>query len=464
MSDIHTPLIDKYPRIYHAEEQLSPVNIDFFDFIETNRAALDRSQFNHLLENSSDAFGLVQPWPVFIDSAAGNRMKEAALEVFDLVRSIPDRIFSYDTRKMSHFYEVPEVDIEFQLEGTDETFLKSLLGRADFILGPSGLKCLEFNVSAGIGGWQTALLKPLYLQTPVISRFLREYGVKIRHRNLFEDLLEHIVPPAVKKFNSIYTDEINFAVVIVEFDGVAEAFRPIEASINNVYKQILDREYDGLRGNIILCDFHHLTVSDNRLFHKNKRVHVVLEMYHGDVPGHVLEVFRAGKLMLYNGPITALLVNKLNLALLSEHEDSDIFNSREREAIKRYIPWTRKIVPGLEDFILSNREKLVIKPSDGYGGESVFIGCSVSDDLWKEAVMFAQRNKNWLVQEYVDSDSYLLQNGECGCCPHHAVWGLFVFGSRYAGGFLRVSPGENNTGVINTHAGSEKTVVLELEE
>lgn len=462
MNDICTPLIDKYPGIYHTAERLSPVNIDFLDFIEKNPGALDRSQYKYALETGSEIFGKNQPWPLFIDSNAVNRMKEAALAIFDLIRSIPERLFSYDTRKMSSYYKIPEESIKFQLEGADETFLKTLLGRADFIHGPSGLKCLEFNGSAGIGGWQTAMLEPLYLQTPVISKFISEYGVKIHSRNLFEDLLGHLLALAVDKFDSNSTDEINIAIVIGDFDRAAEAFRPVVASINSIYKQLLDRGYRGLGGDVTFCDFHHLTVSDNRLFHGNKAIHVMLEMYHGNIPDDVLEVFRAGNLMLYNGPVTEFLVNKLNLALLSEHEDSDIFSPREKEAIRKYIPWTRKIVPGLEDFILSNREKMVIKPADGFGGESVFIGRSVSAGLWKEAFKIANRNKNWLVQEYIDSDSYLFQSGECGCRPHHAVWGSFVFGSRYAGEFLRISPHGNKRGVINTHTGSEKTVVLEV--
>jgi hypothetical protein len=58
----------------------------------------------------------------------------------------------------------------------------------------------------------------------------------------------------------------------------------------------------------------------------------------------------------------------------------------------------------------------------------------------------------------------LFQTGENGYAGHHAVWGLFVFGSRYAGGFMRVLPEKNAQGVINTHRGAEKTVILEVEE
>jgi len=71
-----------------------------------------------------------------------------------------------------------------------------------------------------------------------------------------------------------------------------------------------------------------------------------------------------------------VLSSKLNISLLSEHEDSDLFTLEEREIIKTYIPWTRKTVPGLttykgepvrlEDLVTSARERLVLKPSQGY--------------------------------------------------------------------------------------------------
>ena len=59
---------------------------------------------------------------------------------------------------------------------------------------------------------------------------------------------------------------------------------------------------------------------------------------------------------------------------------------------------------------------------------------------------------------------YLYQVGEQGCAPHHAVWGLFVFGSRYNGGFVRMLPEKGNQGVINSHQGAEESIILEVEE
>jgi len=69
-----------------------------------------------------------------------------------------------------------------------------------------------------------------------------------------------------------------------------------------------------------------------------------------------------------------------------------------------------------------------------------------------------------VVQEYTESYPYLFQSGTNGCIEHHAIWGLLVFGTRYAGGYLRILPKENGKGVINTYQGAEKTVIVEVDE
>jgi uncharacterized circularly permuted ATP-grasp superfamily protein len=166
--------------------------------------------------------------------------------------------------------------------------------------------------------------------------------------------------------------------------------------------------------------------------------------------------------------------NKLNLALLSENKDSDIFTSEERKAINKYIPWTRKVVPGdttygtkkvkLEDFMLSRREQLVLKPSEGLGGQGVYVGRYTLPHQWKQLVEKAITEHKWVVQEYIQSQPYLYQTSENGCAEHHAVWGLFIFDSHYAGGFVRILPEKNTQGVINSSQGAEESILLEVEE
>jgi uncharacterized circularly permuted ATP-grasp superfamily protein len=166
--------------------------------------------------------------------------------------------------------------------------------------------------------------------------------------------------------------------------------------------------------------------------------------------------------------------SKLNLALLSQHENSDIFSPGERETIKKYIPWTRKTIAGevnygtdkvkLEEFVFANKERLVLKPSMGISGAGIHIGKNTPADQWKKIVDQVFKEKNWVVQEYVESFSFVYQRGETGCAEHIVVWGLFVFGSHYGGAWARLLPIDNKCGVVNSFKGAEESVILEVEE
>jgi len=229
-----------------------------------------------------------------------------------------------------------------------------------------------------------------------------------------------------------------------------------------------------LNGDIFICDFEQLQWNRHSLMLRGKRIHVLIEMCYGEIPITFMELVRTGNLLLCNGPITRVMSNKLNLALLSQHQASDRFSVEERETIRKYIPWTRKIIPGettykgdkvtLEDFMISNRERLVIKPSRGYGGKGVSLGFNSPPNQWKQDVENAMQEKNQVVQEYVPSHWYLYQVGAQGCASREAVWGYFIFSSRYAGGFVRIMPEADNKRVINAGQGAEESIVLEVDE
>jgi hypothetical protein len=208
-----------------------------------------------------------------------------------------------------------------------------------------------------------------------------------------------------------------------------------------------------------------------------------LDNFVNDLPLELLEVSRKGNLLIYNGPISSIMSSKLNIALLSEHEESDRFTAAERQIIKTYIPWTRHLrSPGtlgtldtldttyrgeridLEQFVLTHREQLVLKPSTGYGGKGVHVGQRTPEGQWQELVQEACSQGQWVVQERVESLPLLLQWGERGCAEHDSVWGMYVFGTRYGGVWLRVLPHILNDGVINAHKGARSPLVFEVEE
>jgi hypothetical protein len=456
-------------KIIITHRNLSNSSARFLEFVENNPGALKASNFKLL--DINDKLYVLQPWPTFINPRIKNQMEEASIKIFNLIKRIPERIFAYDPYRISQYFGIPVDTVKFQLDGTNEKHIENLLARGDFILSSTGLKCLEYNVSANLGGWELPIWQSLYLKTPIISKFLKEYGVKIPNKNLFSDLFDHLITAALDRFFD-HDREINIALGIPNKSH--GNYTEMELYMNQLYKQNLQQRNNKLRGKIIICDLNHLDMNDNSIFYKGLRIHSIIELHHGLVTIEILRAFKAGNVCLYNGPITGLLSNKLNLAILSEYEDSEFFSMEERETIKKYIPWTRKITSSetnydaskikLEEFISSNKEKLVIKPSGGYGGKGIYVGRYTSQKKWEEVVKAVAKDENYLVQEYIESPFYLYQSGEDGCTLHDAVWGFFVLGSKYAGGWVRVFPTEKSKGVINCHQGAKISVIFEVLE
>jgi hypothetical protein len=450
---------------------LSKRNLDFIEFVEKNPACLDRANFKEL-EELRNRFHLLQPWPTFLSRARKEEFREAGVQLCRLIKSIPARLFDNDAEKMSAYYALPRSVINLQMEGVTGAHLDNLLARGDFILSPSGLKCLEYNIAGNLGGNRIPLWESLYLKNPLILKFLEEYGIKIKNRNLLEQYLEHCIRVAEPLACPTGGGEVNVALVLIK--EVLEDLGPMTGYLEHLFKTLLQREYPSLTGHLFLCDFSDLEVTNDKVYYRGKKIHALTERYTGVVPLPIIKAFKAGNIRIMNGPITSLLSSKLNLALLSEYQDSDVFTDRERETIKKYVPWSRKIVPGtaayrgesiqLEDFILEQKDALVIKPSLGFGGDGVHLGRQMSPAEWEERIKNALRTGNWLVQEVVESAAALYQQGEIGCAPFDLTWGFFIFGSHYAGTFLRVMLKKEAPRVINTHQGAQISIVFEVEE
>ncbi|UCH98155.1 MAG: hypothetical protein JSV88_15245, partial [Candidatus Aminicenantes bacterium] len=199
------------PDIRAAHEKLSNASLRFLEFVEKNPGALMRSSFSTL--EGKDDVGKLQPWPAFVNQYTRNQMEKACVNVFKLIKRIPGLIFANDPYKMSRYYEIPPDIVKIQLDGVNDRHIDNLLARGDFIFSPTGLKCLEYNVSAGVGGMQVAYWEPMYANIPVISKFLQENQIKMCNKNLLSLLIEHLFNRAAEKFPTGET-EINIALVI----------------------------------------------------------------------------------------------------------------------------------------------------------------------------------------------------------------------------------------------------------
>jgi hypothetical protein len=454
-------------------KKLSRVNADFIEFVKKNPQGLKRSGFEPL--ELHDRYYALQSWPTFINRQRKEDFRDTALKVCELIKGIPARLFNNDPGKISAYFNLPTNLVELQLEGVTPEHLANLVGRGDFIFTTSGLKCLEFNITVNTSGWQLPEWEALYLKTPIIAKFLKEYQVKIINDNFLGQFLEHIIRSASHLATPARDGgglELNAAMVGRGFLSSIESTNPMQIFLNRLYNQKLNPR--SLKGSVFFGDNKHLEFNRNAVYFEGNRIHVLTELDHGLVPPGVMKAFTGGNLRLLNGPITDLLSNKFCLALLSENEDSDIYSSEEKETIKNHIPWTRKIIPGettyrgkkiiMENFLAANKDRLVIKPSIGLGGNGVFIGTGTPEKQWQDLVNTALREKKSLVQELVDTAPGLYQVGEDGCAPHDTVWGVWVFGPLYGASFVRSIPKKGSRKVVNAYTGAMISVVFDVDE
>ncbi|MCP4214678.1 MAG: circularly permuted type 2 ATP-grasp protein [bacterium] len=456
-------------QVSESQRGLARANVDFLDFVRTNPQCLNSNNFK-LLELSDDLFTL-QPWPTFINRQTRASFVESSEELCAIIKSIPKRVFDNDPQKVSDYYGIPRSMTEIYLKASDDDHLAHLMSRGDFILSKDGLQCIEYNVTPNLGGWQTPIWKSLYANHPLISRFWKEYDIKIHEENLLRFFLESMLEAGLGK---VRENEDSFNIALVLRGHVLGTADSTGTYLNKMLKELMKKQTH-LNGSIILCDYQHMDLKGDDLQFKGKRVHTVVEFYHGVVSPSVLKAFQAGTIRLMNGPICDLLSNKLNMAIISDYDATGVFTPQEKQIIDKYVPWTRKILTGpgsyknetiadLGAYVRANREGMVIKPSLGYGGKGVCVGKKATQAEWDELVDTALEEKTWLVQETVTSSPGLYQTGEKGSDIHDMVWGFFVFGSRYQGAWVRVMPQKNNKGVVNCHQGATVSVVFEVDE
>ncbi len=465
------------PRLKEAHQALSAMNTRFLDYVQEHPGWLDRAQFSQLVQwSDSTVIGTLQPWPLFISSRVNREFARASVSVFELIKAIPDRIFAFDPAAMSRYYQLPKEHLEHCLYGLSNQHIRAFLGRGDFILSPTGLKCIEYNVTSSLGGMQSPFWEPMYLQVPLIAQLIKDLQLKITLNNVIANLIEHLA--AVNREWFPHEEEINIAFVIHDLKTLAVMSISGQAKkIDHMYTNTLStlrEKTNPWKGNVIFCLFEELRIKGDYLYYKDKRIHAVLDNFREEFPKELLEVLKKENVLIYNGAISRVLSSKLNISLLSEHEDSELFTLEERETIKTYIPWTRKTVPGLttykgervnlEDLVSSAREQLVLKPSQGYGGKGIHVGHYTRTDQWQEIVQQAFHEGNWVVQERTETPPLLFQWGENGCTEHESVWGFYVYGSRYGGIWLRVLPTSISEGLVNASKGAKMPIVIETDE
>jgi hypothetical protein len=278
----------------------------------------------------------------------------------------------------------------------------SPLARLDSFVTPSSYQFVELNAETPAGGAYADTLAEVFLEIPLVRRFRERWQLRAFHtgRRLLATLL--------RCYREAGGGEERPAIAVVDYENV-----PTRMEHHMV------RDYFESRGHpSLVCDPRHLDYEGGRLRHDGRTIDIVYKrllvnelLERHDEVRPLLDAVRDRAVVIVN-PFRCKPVHKKAIfALLTDDALLGLFTAEERRAIRAHVPWTRRVREGwtsrrkmeidLPRFILGNREELVMKPNDEYGGKGVFIGWEMTDADWARALEAALRS-SYVVQERVE--------------------------------------------------------------
>lgn len=440
-------------------DNIGIIQSKFVEFVKTYPTRITNENFPKREDISPVFEGKeLQSFPTFINEEQNEEFKEVSVQVRTIINKIPSLIFKSDFKKMFDYYDLAQYGRSFEklealhnLVNTNPDFMVS---RGDFILTNDGLKCIEFNLGTNLGGWENNIIQNLYLKNILITTFIKENQLVILPQDTLAQEFTHIIESTIQNVKNI-DNEVN--TVFFYNPGIEKSQYYID-----LYSQCI-KKFKSLKGALFFSSSKELSVKENKVYLVNIRIAAVVDM--GDLcKVEVFKCFKLNTVMVYNTPVSHILGDKLNMALLHDENFNHRFSHRDLELIRKYIPYALRIEPvnfeKLED-VIQNKDEWVLKPGQGAAGKGVFVGKEMSQDKWKNLIESAKKNRNSIVQKFCAPLAFDYMDKENNITLHHLVFGFFVFGNTYADGLIRLTPIDKSL-VINVSLGARLGFFLKV--
>ncbi|HET6681467.1 MAG TPA: hypothetical protein VFG84_09735 [Gemmatimonadaceae bacterium] len=293
--------------------------------------------------------------------------------------------------------ERPDVRSQFRLHDWEETLLlesppgvqPSPLSRLDAFLGdePGSFRLTEYNAETPAGGAYNDAIADSFVDIPVMRAFGRRFeaqALPARHGVL------HALLDSWEAFRGM---RIAPRIGILDWRGV-----PTEPEFRLFQAYFRSRGLSCVIGDPRQAEYHggSLTLDGRPVDLIYKRVLITELVERCGMESAVIRAVRDGAVCLANGFGCKLLHKKASLAVLSDERNAHLFDGGGLAAIAAHVPWTRVVEErrttadgrevDLVAHILAERERLVLKPNDDYGGAGIVLGWTVDAAGWEQAV------------------------------------------------------------------------------
>ena len=286
------------------------------------------------------------------------------------------------------------LDWEEQLLGIDPGFPDpSPTSRFDtFFASDDELLFTEFNTETPAGAGYSDALAELFYGVPVFQEFQRRFRVSPIPA---KPGILHALTDSFKRWQGNTSDAPRVAILdwrevptFSEFVLFYDYFKAM-----GIEARIVDpREVEYRDGKLMAGDYHITLIY--------KRVLISELIERGGLDHPVVRAVRDRAVCMVNSFRCKILFKKASLAVLSDERNAAMFAPGQLAAVKKHIPWTRVVEPrtttgpdgaaiDLVPWAAANKDRLVLKPNDDYGGKGIVLGWTVEQRAWDDALQTA---------------------------------------------------------------------------
>src|SRR5438067_9735182 len=328
--------------------------------------------------------------------------------------------------------------------------------RLDAFLLPDSLKFAEYNGESPAGAGYAETLAEIFRELPVMDKFAQNY--EIHSYPLSAKLLDALVMSYLDWGGSSAKPQI----AIVDWEDV-----PTVSEF-----EILKERFERMGIPTLIADPRQLEWDGKSLVAQDKKIDLVYRrVLINDMVAKphecsaLVKAYAANAVCVANSFRCKIPHVKAFFAVLTDEQNGSLFSLSERELIRKHIPWTRVVADvqtahygehvELLAFIREQRENLVLKSSDEYGGSGVTLGWETSETAWDEAIGRALTAKRveWIVQERIpirrEVFPYIAQAGRVDYRDMLVDFAPYLFRGKLCGFLTRLS----STGLANVTSG-----------
>jgi hypothetical protein len=339
--------------------------------------------------------------PFFLSASDEARIREAS----ERIAAIGERMATAALTDRRLLTALGITDAEERLIRIDPGYGRaSTASRLDAFLLPDSLHFAEYNAESPAGPAYTQRLCELFDGLEIMSAFKRRMAIT-HHKT---------IPPLLAALLESYREwggrELPPTIAIVDWREV-----PTWTEFELLRDAFL---YEGIPTTV--CDPRDLTFEGGALRAAEQRIDLVYRrvlindlIARADECGPLLKAYEDRAVCVANTLRCKLAHKKAFFAVLTDPAFASLQDAADQAIVRAHVPWTRLVADvgterdgrseGLLAVARRDREHLVLKPNDEYGGTGVMLGWEASESAWDAALnqALADPPGTWVIQERI---------------------------------------------------------------